>query len=274
MNNISDDYSLITKIWGPSMWISMHSIAFCYPHHPTEIDKQNYKQFYTLLGDVLPCSFCRESYRNFIKTGSTKLDDNALENRESLTKWLYVVHETVNKKLCVDYDVSYDDVVKRYESYRASCHSDDQSVPNNLNSNCDASTIQKIRSFKMANHKECPVIPTKIAKHFINYAHIRGLKEEDLFYVNNSDSICGNKKKNIDYWTKRDNECCQILNEMREQGILSIEKDGQWQDLPTIHELKLIMRFSSNLSREKLVDLIQKLPRSNCNYQKIYKLVK
>ena len=36
---------LITKIWGPAMWESIHCIAFGYPIEPTEEQKQNYKNY-------------------------------------------------------------------------------------------------------------------------------------------------------------------------------------------------------------------------------------
>ena len=72
MNITTDNSSssLITKIWGPSMWIALHSISFCYPINPTYEEKQNYKKFFELLGELLPCLYCKESYKQIIKKGS------------------------------------------------------------------------------------------------------------------------------------------------------------------------------------------------------------
>jgi hypothetical protein len=42
---------LITKIWGPAMWESLHCIAFGYPVEPTDEQRQNYKDFFTSLSD-------------------------------------------------------------------------------------------------------------------------------------------------------------------------------------------------------------------------------
>ena len=54
---------LLTKIWGPPLWESFHAITFGYPMEPDEEIKNNYKQWLISLGDVLPCSYCRNSYK-------------------------------------------------------------------------------------------------------------------------------------------------------------------------------------------------------------------
>src|SRR3989304_5503468 len=112
---------MMTRIWGPGLWVGMHSISFGYPIKPSTEQKKQYKDFFTLVASVLPCGYCRESYKNFIETEPTILNDEVMLNRKSLTKWLYDLHNRVNDKLGVDYDLTYEDVAKRYESYRASC---------------------------------------------------------------------------------------------------------------------------------------------------------
>lgn len=274
MDNNDNDNGMITKIWGPHAWFLLHSISFCYPTNPTYKDKQNFKKFFELLGEVLPCSYCKESYKNFINEGVTKLDDSVMENQTTLTKWLYYIHEAVNDKLGVTYDVSYDDVVNRYETYRASCKHNKEEVKNENIKGCDASTKKKMMSYKVANNKECPVIPIKMAKHFIKYAKIRGLNIEHFDIINNVSDNC---KENNKLWEKRNAECYDIYNNMRLYGINSLENEGNFKGLPTIDELKLILRLSSNLNKDNLIDIIKKLqnlPGCKCEYSKIYKLVK
>ena len=270
-NNIANpmESGLITKIWGPHMWVALHSISFCYPLNPTEQDKKKFYSFFRLVGDMLPCFHCRESYNNFIKCGITKLDDSVFISRESVTKWLYYLHEAVNKKLGVDYGVSYEDVVIRYESYRASCNKNDM-LEKITSKGCDAPLDKKTISYRIENTKECPIIPIKMAKHFIKYARMRGLDDDEFKIIN---QFNGNYKENIELWNTRNIECNNIVKNMRLQGIKSIELDDKWKDLPTIEELKLIMRLSSNLSNDKLIEIIKKLPNCNCEYQKIYKLI-
>jgi len=260
--------NMSTKIWGPPMWTSLHIITFSYPINPTDEDKKNYKNYFKLVGDILPCILCKKSYREFIKSGETKLDDDVMTNKDTLTKWLYHLHNRVNFKLGVDYGVTYDDICKKYNSYIVSC----TPSANNSQIHCEKSTIPKNISFKNSNYNytDCIVIPYKIAKHYINYAKLRGLTDNDLHIINNHDKCRSNK----DEWIKRNIECHKIITYMRENNIPQLEESGKWTGLPTEYELKLIMQLSSTLDRIKLVDLIKKLPKCECEYKRIYKLVK
>lgn len=258
------DSGLITKIWGPHMWTALHSISYCYPLNPTPTDKQHYKQFFELVGQVLPCVHCRDSYNQFIKEGGTQLNDTVMENRETLTKWLYYMHEAVNKKLGVNYNVSYEEVSNRYNSYRANC------TDKKVTLGCDAAIDKKTLSYKTENIKDCPVIPIKIAKHFVKYARMRGLNETEFTIIN---QLMRQYDKNTELWKQRNVECHAISKQMQLEGTKWIEPDGKWKDFPTIEETRLILRLSSNISLEKLVEIIKKLPNCNCEYTKIYYLV-
>lgn len=255
-----NDNGLLPKIWGPPMWESLHSISFYYPLEPTEQDKANYKDFFKKLGEILPCKSCSLSYKRIIETGTTNLNDDVLKSRSTLTKWLYEVHEAVNGKLGVDYGISYQDVVNRYEAYRASCgHTENKNI---LSKGCEV--LLRNNSYKIAKRKICPLIPLKIAQEYINYAKLRGIENSEFYLINNRI----NKDDKI--WAQRNKECSKIINKMREDGIPSIEEAGRWKGLPTIDELQLILRQSSNLSKEKLLDMIKELPKSNKNTHKKY----
>ena len=90
--------NLRTKIWGPPMWFSLACILMGYPEeNPTKRQKKIYKQFLTILGDVLPCNLCRDSYKRYIK--ELKLDDYVMSSRYRLVMWLFDIHNKVNKKL-------------------------------------------------------------------------------------------------------------------------------------------------------------------------------
>lgn len=268
---ITHSDGLFPKIWGPSMWFSMHSISFCYPHNPTIEDKNNYKKYYEVLAEIIPCKTCRDSYKIMINNGVTKLDDDVLMDRESLTKWVYTVHEFVNKKLGVDYGISYEDVVKKYDAFSTNCNKQPKdNYPVENKSVCSININKKAVSFQIANLHDCPIIPYTIAKSFWNYAKKRGI-DFDNFYILDS-----NGEINIDspIWKKRNKECFEILNFMRENNISSIESDGIYEGLPTIEETQLILRLSSNLDNDQLINIIKKLPQTNLPYKKIYKLIK
>jgi hypothetical protein len=266
LDNNNAIVNMSTKIWGPPMWISLHTISFSYPINPTDDDKKKYRKFFILVGDMLPCILCKNSYRQFISSGETKLDCNVMKNKDTLTKWLYHLHNKVNLKLGVDYGVTYDDVCKKYNSYIVSC----TPTSNNSLMTCEKTNLPKHISFKNSNYNytDCNIIPYKIAKHYINYAKLRNLTNDDMYVINNFDKC----KQNHDDWIQRNQKCHNIITYMRENNISPFEESGQWQNLPSIQELKLIMNMSSTLDKIQLTQMIKKLPNSKCEYKKIYRL--
>ncbi len=265
---------LITKIWGPGAWEFLHSVTYGYPIEPSDEQKQNYKNFFTGVGNILPCRYCRDSYQSFIKKGNTELTDKVFENRESLTKWFYLIHERVNNKLGVSYGVTYGDVCKKYESYRAAC-----SKNKTKEKGCVTPLDKKAESYKNAYNRNCPIIPYNLAKYYIYYAKKRGLDDIEFSYMNsiknNNDMTKLISNKCCNEWCKRNEECEDIIKHMRLYGIPSLETSGKYEGLPTIDELKLILRFSSNLTPEKLTSLVTKvMPKSGGRNKKIYRLVR
>jgi hypothetical protein len=252
-------------------------MTFNYPHNPTDKEKEHYKIYFETLANTLPCEECRESYSKFIKNGVTILDSNALKNRSTLTKWLYYIHEAVNKKLNVNYGVSYDDIVKKYEAFEADCAVPikNKSIKETEAGQCMAPKSKKAESYKADNIKDCPIIPIKMARHFIKYAQMRGVDSTEFIFIK---QIKNNCKQDHKLWTERNKQCTEIFKDMRINDKLSIETSGKWEGLPTIDELKLILRFSTNLDKDKLVEIIKKLeqkfPECKCEYQKIYRLIK
>ena len=115
---------MMTSVWGPSLWHTLHTISFNYPTNPSEEDKKNYYSFYKNISNVLPCRFCRDNFRENLRKPELKLSKSVLKNRESLSKWVYNFHEQVNKNLGKDSKLSYSDVRERYEHFRARCGKD------------------------------------------------------------------------------------------------------------------------------------------------------
>lgn len=109
--------------WGKSGWIFMHTISFNYPDKPTQKDMENYKFFFTNISEVLPCKYCRESYKNFIMEIPI---EPALKSRKLLTRWLYKIHNKVNNKLrkqglLHEKNPKYSDICSKYDKMRALC---------------------------------------------------------------------------------------------------------------------------------------------------------
>ena len=118
-NDLDSNNGMLTSVWGPSMWFTLHIISFNYPVKPTQDQKKEYFNFFKNLGNILPCSYCRLNYKKNIK--SVKLDMSIMKNRKTLSIWLYNLHNEINKMLGKKFKLSYDEVRQNYEIFRARC---------------------------------------------------------------------------------------------------------------------------------------------------------
>ena len=118
-----DDYNsndgMLTTVWGPSMWHYLHTMSFNYPVHPTPENKKHYRDFILNLENVLPCGKCRKNLKKNFK--KLPLEEKDMESRETFSRYIYNLHEVINKMLKKKSGLSYDDVRERYEHFRARC---------------------------------------------------------------------------------------------------------------------------------------------------------
>lgn len=118
-----DDYlssdGFLTSVWGPMLWSYLHTMSFNYPVNPTPENKKHYKDFIINLQYVMPCKYCRINLTKNLK--QLPLTAKDMENRETFSRYVYNLHETVNKMLKKKSGLSYDDVRDRYENFRSRC---------------------------------------------------------------------------------------------------------------------------------------------------------
>lgn len=118
-----DDYNsnngMLTTIWGPSLWHSLHCISFNYPVKPTKEDKEHYKNFVMSLRYVLPCKYCRDNFKHNLK--EVPLNNKALSSRKEFSKWMFDFHQVVNKCLGKKNNFNFNQIRERYEHFRARC---------------------------------------------------------------------------------------------------------------------------------------------------------
>jgi hypothetical protein len=119
---------MLTTVWGPSMWHFMHTMSFNYPVSPTPDQKQHYMDFILNLRNVLPCKYCRMNLTNNLATRPLKMCH--MESRDTFSRFIYELHETVNKLLGKNSGLSYCDVRERYEHFRSRCTQDAPKVFN------------------------------------------------------------------------------------------------------------------------------------------------
>jgi hypothetical protein len=110
---------MLTTVWGPGIWHYLHTMSFNYPVHPTSEDKNHYRDFVLKLQYVLPCGKCRKNLKKNFKR--LPLTMTHMESRELFSKYIYDLHEVVNKMLGKKSGLSFQDVKERYEHFRARC---------------------------------------------------------------------------------------------------------------------------------------------------------
>jgi len=142
---ISGD-GMVTTIWGPGMWHFLHTMSFNYPINPTSEDKIHYKSFIEKLQYILPCKYCRQNLKRNLKM--TPLTSKVMASRDSFSRYVYNLHEIVNKLLNKKSGLSYCDVRERYEHFRSRCTQDSKE-------SIAMTNIKKTRKNKKEPEKGC-----------------------------------------------------------------------------------------------------------------------
>jgi hypothetical protein len=109
----------LTTIWGPPQWHMLHTISFNYPVNPTPEQKQEYRNYILSMQDVLPCGACRKNLKMNLKQMPLKMSD--MKNRDTFSRYVYNLHELVNRMLKKNSNLSYCDIRERYEHFRSRC---------------------------------------------------------------------------------------------------------------------------------------------------------
>lgn len=218
---------LYTLIWGPIQWEALHNITFNYPYNPTEDIKQKYYNYFLSVADVLPCCTCRDNYKKHISEGGTKLTLEHLKNRDTLTRWLYNFHKTVCKRLGFEYDITYERMCTRYNTFIAKCKFNRE---------------QKQEAFISLYNKEAPIVKYEVLLCFVEYAKERGIFDYEE-KINKYFNIDRNSKE----WVNRNIFCQELIKNMRLNGICGTEQDGQYKDMPSKDELNLMAMASTTI---------------------------
>lgn len=121
-NDFTSSDGMLTPVWGPGLWHFLHTISFNYPVNPTKENKKQYKDFMMNLQFILPCVYCRENLTKNYK--AIPITQSVMKNRESFSRYVYELHERINKLLGKKSGLTYCDVRERYEHFRARCITD------------------------------------------------------------------------------------------------------------------------------------------------------
>jgi hypothetical protein len=117
--DLASSDGMLTTVWGPAMWHFLHTMSFNYPVHPTRDQIEQYGAFMRNLPHILPCKYCRD---NLAKTYLTfPPSEKRLASRTTFSRYVYDLHEKVNKMLKKKSGLTFAAVRERYEHFRARC---------------------------------------------------------------------------------------------------------------------------------------------------------
>ena len=118
-NDYNSGDGMLVQVWGPAAWHFIHSMSFNYPVNPTPEDKIHYKNFIYNLRYVLPCKYCRINLKNNLIKKPLMMFH--MESRATFSRYIYELHELINRMLGKKSNLSYCDVRERYEHFRSRC---------------------------------------------------------------------------------------------------------------------------------------------------------
>lgn len=102
-------------VWGPTVWGTIHLMAYTYPDEPTEERQKSMSDFLVNMCTNLPCIGCGIHCRNYVATNPPLVD-----NKTNLKRWAYDFHNAVNvrtNKQCLTYEEAEEALSKKYFQY-------------------------------------------------------------------------------------------------------------------------------------------------------------
>lgn len=180
--------------WGPGGWTFLHTITFNYPLEPSNEDKIKYKSFFDSIGEMLPCKYCRDSFKIYCKYIPI---DEFLESRVGVTYWLYRIHQLVDEKIFKD-NTPFENVIRKYENFRAKCgkisvNGDDDKKFKSCQGKEDLIDIDYLHNFLESSYKFKMIFNKKVKE---LYSSHENPNKEFLEYINKNTS---NNKIKINY---------------------------------------------------------------------------
>ena len=145
---------MVTSTWGPPLWHTLHTISFNYPVEPTLQQKRHYRDFVISLQNVLPCKYCRMNLKKNMKQMPLTMEH--MKDRASFSRYIYNLHELVNRMLKKKSGLSYCEVRERYEHFRSRCTQNTEGQPRLYSNKEIARNLRRTqKNVGRQHHKGC-----------------------------------------------------------------------------------------------------------------------
>lgn len=81
-------------LWGPPVWQAFHYTAAGFPPHPSQSDRENYRQYFAKFPFVLPCEECKHHAIALLARLPPVVD-----SRDRMFEWTVNFHNAVNTRI-------------------------------------------------------------------------------------------------------------------------------------------------------------------------------
>lgn len=88
----------MTSIWGPLGWMTLHSVASCFPDKPLPAESILMQSWLDMFQSTITCPSCREHFGTALGA-YRRLYPQMLSSREEFLLFTFRVHNSVNRRL-------------------------------------------------------------------------------------------------------------------------------------------------------------------------------
>jgi hypothetical protein len=88
----------MTTVWGPLGWMTLHSVATCYPETPTQMERELMHSWLDMFRDTITCPHCRDHFAGVLQTYRATFP-GMLNSRQEFSLFSFRVHNAVNRRL-------------------------------------------------------------------------------------------------------------------------------------------------------------------------------
>ena len=88
----------MTTVWGPLGWMTLHSVATCYPESPSQSERDLMHSWLDMFRDTITCPHCREHFAAMLASYRTSFP-NMLGSRQAFSMFTFRAHNAVNRRL-------------------------------------------------------------------------------------------------------------------------------------------------------------------------------
>lgn len=88
----------MTAIWGPLGWMTLHSVATCYPESPSQSERDLMRTWLDMFRDTITCPTCREHFTNMLAAYRAAFP-SMLASRQDFAMFTFRAHNAVNRRL-------------------------------------------------------------------------------------------------------------------------------------------------------------------------------